>query len=467
LRSAAQKSAGSDAHRPVGLNDDMKATEAALMQTSGSRDGRHALVVLALLCLVYVLNFLDRQLLSILAKPIQDDLSISDGQLGRLGGLYFALFYCILGVPVAWLADRGNRVRVLTVACALWSAATVACGMAQSYSQLAMARMSVGIGEAGGVPPSYSIISDYFPANRRGTALGLFNLGPPIGQALGVACGAKIAAAYDWRLAFVLLGAAGLIAAAAVWGTIREPKRGATDAPPSTAADRAEEAVSFWATLRMFATRPTLALVSLAAGATQFVTYATLGFTTLFLMREKAMTLDEIAIWYALILGIGVSAGIFLSGRLIDRFAERSPQVYGFLPAIALAVAVPFFIGFVYAPTWRVAVAFLAVPTFLNYFFLTPAVTLVQNAVSARQRTLAGAVLLLIMNLIGLGLGPTWLGAVSDWLRPTHPANSLQLAFYSLVPFYLVAIVLHLALARRLADRGMIPTLPCRSDATR
>jgi predicted MFS family arabinose efflux permease len=426
------------------------ATDPALMQASGSRSGRYVWVVLALLCLVYVLNFLDRQLLSILAKPIQDDLGISDGQLGRLSGLYFALFYCILGIPVAWLADRGNRVRVLTVACAVWSAATIACGMAQSYSQLAIARMSVGIGEAGGVPPSYSIISDYFPATRRGTALGLFNLGPPIGQALGVAFGAKIAAAYDWRLAFVLLGGAGIIAAAAVWGTVREPKRGATDAQGTAATKVVEEAVSFRATLRMFMTNPTLTLVSLASGATQFVTYATMGFTTLFLMREKAMTLDEIAIWYALVLGIGVSAGIFLSGRLIDRFAQRSPQVYGLLPGIALAVAVPFFIGFVHAPTWPVALAFLAVPTFLNYFYLTPAVTLVQNAVPARQRTLAGAVLLLIMNLIGLGLGPTWLGAMSDWFRPTYPTSSLQLAFYSLVPFYGIAIVLHFVLARRL-----------------
>ena len=426
------------------------------LQTSGLREARYASVVLAMLCLVYVLNFLDRQLLSILAKPIQDELGISDGQLGRLGGLYFALFYCILGVPVAWLADRGNRVRVLTVACAVWSAATVACGMAQNYSQLAIARMSVGVGEAGGVPPSYSIISDYFPAARRGTALGLFNLGPPIGQALGVAFGAKIAAAYDWRLAFVLLGAAGLIAAGAVWGIVREPKRGAMDEQGQEAA--AGEIVSFWAALHMFATRPTLTLVSLAAGATQFVTYATMGFTTLFLMREKGMTLDQIAIWYALVLGIGVSAGIFLSGRLIDRFAPRSPQVHGSLPGIALAIAVPFFIGFVHAPTWPVALAFLAVPTFLNYFYLTPAVTLVQNAVPARQRTLAGAVLLLIMNLIGLGLGPTWVGAVSDWLRPTHPTNSLQLAFYSLVPFYLIAIGLHLTLARRLRrDRGALP----------
>jgi predicted MFS family arabinose efflux permease len=463
---AVQKSAEAAPVVPIEKHDDMT-TDPALTQPSTTR---YALVVLALLCLVYVLNFLDRQLLSILAKPIQEDLGVSDGQLGRLGGLYFALFYCILGIPVAWLADRANRVRVLTVACALWSVATVGCGMAQNYPQLAIARMSVGIGEAGGVPPSYSIISDYFPAARRGTALGLFNLGPPIGQALGVAFGAKIAAAYDWRVAFFLLGASGLIAAAVVWIKVREPRRGATDARMlvADATDLPDETVSFWAAMRMFAKQPTLALVALSAGATQFVNYATLGFTTLLLMREKAMTLDEIAIWYALVLGTGVSAGIFLSGRLIDRFAERSPHVYGLLPGIALAVAVPFFIGFVHAPTWPVALAFLAVPTFLNYFYLTPAVTLVQNSVPAHQRTLAGAVLLLIMNLIGLGLGPTWLGAVSDWLRPTHPANSLQLAFYSLIPFYLVAIVLHLALARRLGrDRAVNSTQSRLDDPAR
>lgn len=430
----------------------MSSIEKTLKSAQPLRSPRppYPLVVLALLCLVYVLNFLDRQLLSILAKPIQDDLGLTDGQLGRLGGLYFALFYCILGIPVAWLADRGNRVRVLTVACALWSVATAACGVAQNYSQLAIARMSVGIGEAGGVPPSYSIISDYFPATRRGTALGFFNLGPPIGQALGVAFGARIAAAYSWRPAFIVLGIAGVLAAAVVWAVVREPKRGATDQPVLQ-----DESVGFWETLEMFVTRPTLALVAMAAGVTQFVNYGTLGFTTLFLMREKAMTLNDIAIWYALVVGVGVSAGIFLPGRLIDRFAPRSPRLFGLLPGLALALALPFFIGFIHAPTWPVALAFLAVPTFLNYFYLTPAVTLVQNSVSAHQRTLAGAVLLLIMNLIGLGFGPTWVGAWSDWLRPAHPGNSLQLALYSLVPFYLIAVILHLALAHRLAhDRG-------------
>ena len=417
-------------------------------ETRVTRSSRYPWVVLSILCLVYVLNFLDRQLLSILAKPIQDELHITDGQLGRLGGLYFALFYCILGIPVAWLADRNNRMHVLTIACALWSAATIACGLSNSYTQLAAARMSVGIGEAGGVPPSYSIISDYFPPERRGLALGLFNLGPPLGQALGVAFGAKIAAAYDWRLAFVLLGAAGLIAAAAVWAFVREPVRGGTD--PKRIVAETDDMPSFGATFRLFLARPTLTLVSLAAGATQFVTYATLGFTTLFLMREKGMTLDQVAIWYALVLAIGISAGIYLSGRIIDRRAADHPETYGTLPAYALLLAVPFFIGFVWASSWPLAMAFLIVPTFLNYFYLTPAVAFVQNAVAPRQRTLAGAVLLLIMNLIGLGLGPTWLGMASDWFKAAHPDNSLQLAFYTLVPFYLIAIALHLALARAL-----------------
>lgn len=415
-------------------------------------------LVLGILAFVYVLNFLDRQLLSILAKPIQDELNITDGQIGLLGGLYFALFYCVLGVPVAWLADRGNRVRVLVLACALWSAATIACGMSHSYPQLAAARMSVGVGEAGGVPPSYSIISDYFPPHRRGMALGLFNLGPPIGQAFGVAFGAKIAATYDWRLAFVLLGAVGIVAALGTLLIIREPRRGATDIVGVTRVADDGDIETFWRTIRMFFARPTLRLAALAAGATQFVTYATLNFTTLLLMREKSMTLEQIAIWYALLLGTVVTLGTYMSGWLIDRFAGRLPHIYGLVPATALALAVPFFIGFVHAPAWPTAILFLAVSTCLNCFYLTPAVTLVQNSVPARQRTLCGAVLLLVMNLIGLGLGPTYLGAMSDWLRPGHPANSLQLAFYTLVPFYGLAIGLYLALARALKHAASQPT---------
>lgn len=418
---------------------------------AAARPDARAWFVLGMLCFVYVLNFLDRQLLSILAKPIQDDLQVTDGQLGRIGGLYFALFYCLISLPVGWLADRTNRVRVLSFACALWSAATVACGFSSTYPQLVAARMAVGVGEAGGVPPSYAIISDYFAPGTRGTALGLFNLGPPLGQALGVAFGASIAAAYSWRSAFVVLGAVGVLTALAVYLFVREPERGRLDFKPSAAQPFvALEKAGFYETVAMFFSRPVLVLLSLACGATQFVTYASLNFTTLFLMREKGMTLNEVAIYYALLIGIGISAGMYASGRLIDKFAPRGKQAYALVPAVGLALAIPFFIGFVWAPTWPLALLFLVGPTFFNYFYLSPAVALVQEEVRPQERVLAGALLLLVMNLIGLGLGPTYLGAVSDLLRDTHPNNSLQIAFYTLVPFYVLAVVMFLRLARKL-----------------
>jgi predicted MFS family arabinose efflux permease len=413
------------------------------------RPGKGAWLALAILCLVYALNFLDRQLLSILAKPIQDDLGVTDGQLGKISGFYFALFYCAISIPVGWLADRSNRVRVLSLACALWSAATMACGFAASYPQLVLARMSVGIGEAGGVPPSYAIICDYFSSGKRGTALGLYNLGPPIGQAMGVAFGASIAAAYTWRAAFVSLGAVGIIAAAIVFLFVREPERGGLDAAPAdNQAQLNPPPAGFLATCGMFFSRPVLLLVARACGATQFVTYAVLNFTTLFLMREKGMTLREIALYYALLVGIAISAGIYTSGRLIDRLAPRSKRAYAYVPAVALTLAMPFFVAFTWAPGWRLALVFLAFPTFLNYFYLSPAVALVQEEVRPHQRVLAGALLLLVMNLIGLGLGPTYLGAASDFFRAGHPHNSLQLAFFTLTPFYVVAVLLFLALAR-------------------
>ena len=407
----------------------------------------HAWTVLGILCFVYVLNFLDRQLLSILAKPIQDSLHISDSQLGRIGGLYFALFYCLISIPVGWLADRTNRVRVLSLACAIWSAATMGCGLTATYPQLVVTRMMVGVGEAGGVPPSYAIISGYFPSGRRGTALGLYNLGPPIGQALGIAFGASIAVAFSWRHAFVVLGAVGLAAALMVILLVREPR--GDDIEPPTGAEHppAAETSRFWGTVAMFFSRPSLVLVSLASGATQFITYGLINFTALFLMREKAMTLHQIAIYYALVVGVGMSAGIFASGRAIDRFTRRSKQAYALIPAAGLVLAVPFFIGFVGAPTWPIAVALLIGPTFFNYFYLSSAVALVQEEVAPNQRVLSGALLLLIMNLIGLGLGPTYVGAASDFFRASHPGHSLQFAFYTLLPFYGLAVALFLGLA--------------------
>jgi MFS family permease len=411
---------------------------------AGGARARHPGVVLAMLTFVYVLNFLDRQLLGILAKPIQDSLHITDGQLGLIGGLYFAMFYCFIAVPVSWLADRTSRVGVLTLACAIWSAATVACGLARTYPQLVVARMTVGFGEAGGVPPSYALITDTFPPGRRGVAFGIYNLGPPIGAALGIALGASIAAAFDWRNAFVAIGAVGIVAAIALPFVVPEPARGAADAGGPAAAEKAP----FWPTLRAFFANPVTTLTAFGGGATQFVTYGLGNFAVLFLIREKGMTLPEIAIWYAVAIIVGMGGGMVVSGRIIDHFARGSRRVYALAPAISLAVAMPFYVGFVWAPGWPLALALLTVVMFFNYFYLSCSVTLVQEEAPPNQRVLAGALLLLVMNFLGLGLGPTWVGWASDALAARGAAHPLQLSLFTLAPFYLLAIALFLWLAR-------------------
>ncbi|RZJ27629.1 MAG: MFS transporter [Brevundimonas sp.] len=410
-----------------------------------------------MLWFIYVLNFLDRQLLSILAKPIQDALNISDGQLGLLGGLYFAFFYCFIAIPVGWLADRTNRVWVVSVACAIWSAATIACGLSRTFGQLAVSRMTVGFGEAGGVPPSYAIITDYFPPGRRGMALGIYNLGPPVGAALGIAFGASIAAAFSWRDAFIAIGVVGLVVALVTPLLVKEPRRGGLDlAAPAdvTAPAAAPVRAGFWATVKMFFSNPVLVLASLGSGVTQIVTYGLGNFAVLFLMREKGMQLGDVALWYALVVAIGMGGGIFASGYLIDKYTKRSKKAYALLPAISLSLALPLYIAFVWAPSWPLALVLMLGPNFLNYFYLSSSVALVQEEVKPNQRVMAGALLLLVMNFIGMGVGPTYVGAASDFFRATHPENSLQIALYTLIPVYLAAIGLFLWLSKVLGRKA-------------
>lgn len=422
-----------------------------------ARPGVSAWMALAMLCCVYILNFLSRQLPAILAKPIQDDLHVSDGQLGLIGGFYFALFYCCISIPVGWVADKTNRVRILAAACAVWSVATMCCGMAAGYLEFVVAYMTVGFGEAGGVPPSYSIITDYFPAGRRGMALGLFNLGPGIGAAMGIAFGASIAAAFNWRYAFVLLGAAGIVMAAGVLLWVREPRRGGLDRTVVVAGQS-----GFRATFAMFFSRPPLLLAALGSGANQFITYGLGNFAVLFLMREKGMDLRQIAAYYSWVVLFGMGGSMVVSGRLIDRWTRSSKRAYGMIPAVALAAAIPLYLCFVRAPSWRIALLLLAGTIFLNYFYLSAAVTLVQQEVRPDQRVMSGALLLLVMNFIGLGLGPTFVGAASDFFHKSHPQHSLQMALYALAPFYLLAIFLFLKLAGVLGsecrtEEGTVP----------
>jgi MFS family permease len=315
--------------------------------------------------------------------------------------------------------------------------------------------MAVGFGEAGGVPPSYAIISDYFPSGRRGTALGFYNLGPPIGAALGIAFGASIAAAYSWRAAFIALGAVGVVTAVLVRLIVREPVRGGLDRPATDEAKIVTPPSGFWKTIGMFFSRPALLLAALGSGATQIVTYGSGNFTTLFLMREKGMTLHQVAIYYALVVGIGMSAGIYISGRVIDYFTRRYKQAYALIPAFSLVLALPLYVAFVWAPTWQQSLLFLIGPACFNYFYLSSSVTLVQEEVRPDQRVMSGALLLLVMNFIGMAVGPTLVGAVSDYFHASDPHHSLQIGFYVLVPFYLLAIILFIWLARVLRKESL------------
>jgi predicted MFS family arabinose efflux permease len=372
-----------------------------------------------------------------------------------LTGFYFALFYCFIAIPIGWLADRTSRVKVLAIACALWSGATAACGMVGGYGQLVVARMLVGVGEAGGVPPSYAIISDSFPRERRTTAMAIFNLGPPLGSALGVAFGASLASAFSWRIPFYVIGVIGVVTALAVHLILREPRRGQMD-DPGTSTYGDAPAVGLLATIAQFFGNPLLLTASLASGAGNFITYGLLNFTTLFLMREKGMQLADVAVWYALVVGVGMSAGIYASGRIVDRFAKRSKAAYATIPAISLVLALPFFLAFAWAPTWQLSLLLLLVPMFLNSFFLSATVTFVQGEAPPERRVISGALLLLVMNLIGLGLGPTYVGMASDYFRPAHGAHALQAAYFALAPMYLIGAALFLVLAHliRRKERG-------------
>ena len=284
-------------------------------------------------------------------------------------------------------------------------------------------------------------------------ALGIFNLGPPVGAALGIAFGASVAAAFSWRDAFIAIGIVGLIVAVVTPLVVKEPRRGGLDMAAGASAAAAPIRAGFWDTVKMFFSNPVLVLASLGSGVTQIVTYGLGNFAVLFLMREKGMELSDVALWYAVVVAIGMGGGIFASGWLIDKYTKRTRKAYALLPAISLSLALPFYIAFVWAPSWSLALALMLGPNFLNYFYLSSSVALVQEEVKPNQRVMSGALLLLVMNFIGMGVGPTYVGAASDFFRATHPENSLQIALYTLIPVYLAAIGLFLWLARVLVRK--------------
>jgi MFS family permease len=399
--------------------------------------------VVCFLAIVYTFNFMDRQIMSILQEPIRKEMGLSDTQLGMLTGLAFAVFYTTFGIPVAWLSDRFKRVRIMAFACAVWSLFTAGCGLAANFTQLALARVMVGMGEAGGSPPSYSLISDYFPPKERGVGLAIYSLGVPIGSALGVALGGWVAANYSWRTAFVAVGLPGLLLAVVMLVAIREPKRGGLD-PVLGGGTRHEPAPPIWSALAAFFANRTMVLTAISSGLSAFVGYAMLSWNPPLLERVKGMSLKEVAAWYSIVLGVTGVIGTFASGWIVDRLSRRDARWYAWLPAIAFALSLPALAGVLWAPTWPIALAFLAVPALLNNMYLAPALAVVQNAAPPSRRTMAGATLLFILNLVGLGGGPVYLGHISDMAKPVHGDHSLLYGYAALAPIILLTIGSHL-----------------------
>jgi len=410
---------------------------------------RYRYVVVAILVLVYTVNFLDRQIMALLVQPIGKDLALTDTQLGLLSGLAFAIFYATLGVPVARLADRFSRVHVIAIACTLWSGFTMACGLANNFIQLALSRMGVGVGEAGGAPPSYSLISDYFPPAERGLAMSLFSLGIPLGATLGTAFGALIADAYGWRTAFFVAGAPGLVLTLLLLLVVKEPVRGRLDASVSP-----HENVSLPRALAKFFANPILRCTATSSALSAVVAYGSSAWVPTYLIRVRGMSMGEIALWYSVVNGVTLAAGIFLSGWLADRLAHRHAGSYALVPALLVLLSLPFYAGFLLAPSWPLALILFALPGLTFNMYLPPALSVIQNAVHPNERSTAGAIHLLALNLVGLGVGPLLVGFISDHLAARQGETSLAWGLAALIPVSLAAIFFLFRGARLLSRRA-------------
>ena len=394
-------------------------------------------LVLAMLLLVYVFNFVDRQILAILAAPIQADLGLDDAQMGMLGGLAFAMLYSTLGVPLAWLADRTSRSWVITGSLVIWSLFTAVCGAAQGFWHIFLARLGVGVGEAGGVAPSYAVIGDHFPSERRAFALSVYSLGIPLGSATGVLAGGYVAARVDWRAAFLVVGIAGLLIAPLFKFVVRDRPKAAAPASPADG-----EGVRFLAIAALLARKRGFWLLSFGAASSSMLGYGLAFWLPSLLQRSFHLDLVETSWFIGAVLLLGGSVGVLSGGLLADRLGRANRAFYAWVPAMAFVAAVPLFTGGIWTSSVPLAFLMFLVPQALAYIWLGPVTSAIQHLVEPPARATASALFLLINNLIGLGGGIYALGALSTALAPVYGEESLRYSMLFGLVLYLIAAVL-------------------------
>ena len=396
-------------------------------------------LVLGMLLAAYTFNFIDRTIIATIGQAIKVDLKLTDTQLGLLGGLYFALLYTTLGIPIARLAERKSRVNIITWSLIIWSGFTALCGAAQNFVMLAILRFGVGIGEAGCSPPSHSLISDYFEPKKRATALSIYAFGIPLGTMIGAVAGGWLTQAFSWRVAFVVVGLPGLILAVLFKLLVKEPPRGHSDivehpiepedvtapvAPEPKPFSMANEFSELWGVAKvLFGKWPVLHMV-LGVTIASFGSYGSGAFVPADFVRQFGLDYATVGLITGLVGGFSAGIGTLVGGFVADRAARKSAIWYPLVPAIGLLIATPIYIMAYLQNTWQMAALILLVPGIFHYTYLGPTFGVVQNSVPVTQRATATALLFFFLNLIALGGGPVFTGWLSDALGQfnfSHP----------------------------------------------
>ncbi len=404
--------------------------------------------VLGVLVVVYVFNFIDRQILAILAPAIKDELGLSDTQIGALSGVAFGIFYATLGIPIARLADKYSRVNIISICLVIWSMMTALSGLATSFWQLLVARIGVGIGEAGGSPPSHSLLADYFPADKRATALGVYALGIPVGILFGNLAGGWISEFFGWRYAFFVVGIPGVLLAVLLKLSVKEPPRGYSEGNVSKV-----DNVPFSEVVKTMWGFRSFRHLSLGAATQAFVGYGSIAWMPSFLVRTHDMSYGEVGTALGLIIGIFGGLGTFFGGYLGDRLGKENVRWYMLVPAIGFLVTVPFGFLVFSVDSLMLALLFYTVPAFLVNLYTGPTFGMTQSLAPLAMRASASALLLFILNIIGLVLGPTTVGIISDLLQSGAQMNDVDALKYALLMcnfVYLISFINYWMASRHL-----------------